>query len=657
MRGGNRWFSIGGRSTHACSTHGRSTQRPTAGTACAALPAPSLTFVAPGLCCDWGAAGDGTPAGLLAAWEPLTALVVGLALFALVALLRLVRWPSPSHAGRGVGGGAHDRRASDNDRLDDRRRDDRRGRLGDHGRRGNGERGEEIGLALANGHTLQFVAWLSTILTAAPDPERDGALARALGRIADALDAGDASVSEGDAPDEIRVGAGRIEVPLRAGGGSFGALVLAVPPEESMRWLARHEPAIHLVADLVAAALYRSRTARRLARNALLEDALLDALGGPAALLDGTGAVVRVNAAWDELGRAGRGPLGTLPPVGGDFLGLLAGGPVEEVAAVLAGSSSGFDTEVATADGGGVELVVAPLRAAGGVGPRGGGALVVQRDVTARRRAAAEAQHNRDEAAHMARVIAAGALASSFAHELNQPLTAMRTNAQAAIRLLANEPTDVEEIRDILHDITADAARAGDVIQRLRGLIKHDEPHLELLDINDVVKGAVRLVSTEAHIRRVALAVDTDPALPRVRGDRVQLQQVVLNLVINACEAMDDRAGVGRGLSNAPARRLTIQTGAVADGLVELTVHDTGPGIPADALDRVFAPFYSTKRHGLGVGLSITRSIVEAHGGRITAANDPLGGAIFRIRLPVVMPEEREGAHEGAAAGVARAGW
>jgi signal transduction histidine kinase len=223
-----------------------------------------------------------------------------------------------------------------------------------------------------------------------------------------------------------------------------------------------------------------------------------------------------------------------------------------------------------------------------------------------------------------------GELAASLAHELSQPLTGILANAQAAQRLLAAAPPNLDEVRAGLADIVADDRRAGDIIRRLRELLKKGETRRVLLDLNALVEDVVKLVGTDALLRGVAITLDADPALPPLRADRVQLQQVVLNLLMNAMEAMVETAE--------PSRAVIVRTQCLDGQMVHVSVKDWGPGIAEEAAVRIFEPFYTTKSDGMGMGLSIARSIVEAHGGRIWATSNPTGGATVHFTVPAAPP-------------------
>lgn len=234
-------------------------------------------------------------------------------------------------------------------------------------------------------------------------------------------------------------------------------------------------------------------------------------------------------------------------------------------------------------------------------------------------------QLNELDVARFARIQMLGELAASLAHELGQPLSAIRSNAQAARRFLAAANPPIDEVRAILDDIDADDQRAGEVIHGMRALMQHHQIDMELVDVNVIVRAAARLVHGDCVLRRVTIVLDLDEPLPPVHGDRIQIQQVLLNLIVNAFAAMRDTGQRGR--------RLIVRTRAETDG-VTLSVHDTGTGIAPQHLDKLFDQFFTTKPDGLGVGLSIARSIVAAHGGRIWATNNSDCGATFHVVLP-----------------------
>jgi len=252
-------------------------------------------------------------------------------------------------------------------------------------------------------------------------------------------------------------------------------------------------------------------------------------------------------------------------------------------------------------------------------------------DITERKQAESEAQLARQELTHMGRVSTLGLLTGSLAHELNQPLTAILSNAQAAQRYLSNGHTNLTEVVEILQDIVTEDRRAGEIISRLRSMLKKGEVKMSPLDINSLIGDVLGLVRGELALRRVNSTTRLAPALPPVLGDRVQLQQVMINLVVNACEAMS---------ANPEAeRRLTIQTEQLDAHHVQMAVRDEGPGFDPEGLKRVFEPFHSTKTHGLGLGLPICRSIITSHHGRIWAANNDGKGATLSFTLQIAPKE------------------
>ena len=252
-------------------------------------------------------------------------------------------------------------------------------------------------------------------------------------------------------------------------------------------------------------------------------------------------------------------------------------------------------------------------------------ALLSQR--ARRRRAEIVAQQKQMDLAHASRLTMVGELTASIAHEIGQPLGAILSNAETAEILLQAKQPRLEEVRQILADIRKDDLRASEVIRRMRELLRKRGLELKPIDLNAVTLDVLRLVDGETHRRGVEIEKRLADNLPVVRGDVIHLQQVILNLILNAMEAMSE--------SSESNRRLTIRTTHDDQGNVVVAVEDSGPGIPLKGLPRLFDSFFTTKTHGMGLGLSIVRSIVEAHGGRIWAENHSSGGACFRFTLPV----------------------
>jgi PAS domain S-box-containing protein len=252
--------------------------------------------------------------------------------------------------------------------------------------------------------------------------------------------------------------------------------------------------------------------------------------------------------------------------------------------------------------------------------------LSIVRDITDRKCAEMEVSAQRGELAHLSRVSMLGELTGALAHELSQPLTAVLSNAQAARNFSQRDRIDVVELRAALDDVIRNSKRAGTVIDRLRALLRKEATTLQPIDMNEVVREVVELARGEVVARRITVASTLAPDIPPVLGDRVQLQQVVLNLVLNACDAMVD--------TPAAQRHLELTT-SMEGSFVQLAVSDHGVGIPKDQFEQVFEPFVTFRDQGLGLGLAISRSIVGAHRGSIRAENNIDGGATFRCFLPV----------------------
>ena len=224
----------------------------------------------------------------------------------------------------------------------------------------------------------------------------------------------------------------------------------------------------------------------------------------------------------------------------------------------------------------------------------------------------------------MARVATVNGLAAAVSHELRQPLAAIRMNAEAGGLLLTQTPPDVEEARLALQAIVRDDVRAAEVVDHYRALLRKQEPISTTVDLNAVCRTTAQLVEHEVTGRRARLVLRLDPDAPPVRGDPVQLQQLLINLTLNALDA------VSASTSEREAAISTVRS----NGDVEVHVSDTGPGLAPAVQHRLFEPFFSTKPHGLGMGLTIVRSIVERHNGRLHAENRPIGGALFTVTLP-----------------------
>jgi two-component system sensor kinase FixL len=242
------------------------------------------------------------------------------------------------------------------------------------------------------------------------------------------------------------------------------------------------------------------------------------------------------------------------------------------------------------------------------------------------RSACGEAEQNLTELAHLARVSSLGELGGALAHEMNQPLAAILSNAQAAQRFIESGMADANELREALKDIVADSCRASEVIQKIRMFIRKGDIELKLLDLGDVVHDVALLVRNDALVRGIRISFDIARNLANVCGDKIQLEQVVLNLLLNACDAVKECGIAERAVE-------TTVCGEPGGG-VRITVKDYGQGLTLGNMDQIFRSFYTTKPQGLGLGLSISRSIVTAHGGRLWAENNPGKGAAFHVTLP-----------------------
>ena len=229
------------------------------------------------------------------------------------------------------------------------------------------------------------------------------------------------------------------------------------------------------------------------------------------------------------------------------------------------------------------------------------------------------------ELARLSRVLSMGELTASIAHEISQPLTAVVTNGQASLEWLSADPPNLEKARLINESIVRDGTRAGAVLGRIRAMFDKEAPVKDWIDLNAVIQELIGFLRNEAEVRRVFVRAQLSPALPSVMADRVQLQQVVMNLMLNGMDAMSD----------AKEKELVVRSQKEQDAQVLIAVEDSGTGIDPDSGEKIFEPFFTTKPHGIGVGLSISRSIIESHQGRLWARPRPGGGTVFQFTLPV----------------------
>jgi len=262
------------------------------------------------------------------------------------------------------------------------------------------------------------------------------------------------------------------------------------------------------------------------------------------------------------------------------------------------------------------------------------GSVVVFRDISDRKLAEEDAQRHRMELAHVARLSTMGEMASGIAHELNQPLTAIATSAQACVRMIESGQRDSERVADVLEKIGIQAERAGGIIKQLRQFVKKEQPELSLINLNDLVDEVIELVKPEARAAEVIIRRDLEPALPSVMAQHIQVDQVILNLARNAIEAMADFP--------AAEKILTISSRTGGSNAVIITISDTGPGLSDDIRSEVFNPFVTTKVKGMGLGLSISKGIIEAHKGNLYVEKTRGPGAVFRFTLPIGKEETDE---------------
>ena len=249
-------------------------------------------------------------------------------------------------------------------------------------------------------------------------------------------------------------------------------------------------------------------------------------------------------------------------------------------------------------------------------------------NASARRLAEVEVQRTRQKLAHMARLSSMGELTASLAHQLNQPLTSILNNANAARRLIDAGRVTIPQLREIIVDIIDDDRRAGDVIRRVREILTRSEWSPSALDANAIVRDVATLIASDAVLRRITVSYEFAPHPVIVAGNRTDLEQILLNVVTNAMDAVADRP--------VPQREVTIRTASDERGRVLFVVRDRGAGVPAGSEDEIFEPFVTTKPGGMGMGLAVARSLVEVHGGSIGVANHPDGGAVVTIGIPAM---------------------
>lgn len=303
-----------------------------------------------------------------------------------------------------------------------------------------------------------------------------------------------------------------------------------------------------------------------------------------------------------------------------------ARGGLETLRALPPGAAHSLEYRI---QGAGGELHVIAWRSIALRDPQGSiiGFLCSGEDVTERRQAEAEALRAQERMTHVSRLTTMGEMAAGIAHEINQPLAAITSYAQACDRLLALPRPDIAEVREALRGIAAQALRAGEIIRRLRSLVRNRETEREATDVNDLIEDVLPLGRHDASLHDVRISLELAPGLPRVSTDRIQVQQVVLNLLRNAIEALAEQRG--------EPREITVSTGLATPGAVEIRVCDNGPGVDESIAERMFDPFCTTKVTGTGLGLAISRTIVQAHRGELGYCPVRPHGACFYVRLPL----------------------
>lgn len=410
-------------------------------------------------------------------------------------------------------------------------------------------------------------------------------------------------------------------MPLLAGDRLVGALAFGTVANRI--WRDELVTYVRLMSEVLANVLARRQTDDALRASEMMKSAILNSLTSGVAVIDPKACLLDVNEHWTTVIEESRVM---------SYLHLRPGDNVQEVSppevshginAVLAGTQARFALEYASVDHTSTRwwmLVGVRLNR-----PEGGAVLIVS-EITEQRRAEMEAQQSRQELAHVGRLSTVGELTASLAHQLNQPLTGIMCNAQAARRLLARGTADYTDLDDAMSDILSDARRAREVIQHLREILRKGDSQIVAVDLNAAILDVIKLLNGDAIIRNIVVTVNlgSDPTI--VWGDLVQLQQVLLNLMVNAFEAIGSTQG---------ERTVHVSSGRTNQSEVTVTVRDSGVGLAVGTEDLVFNPFHTNKPHGMGLGLSIARSIVEAHGGSIRARDGELNGAVFEFSLPL----------------------
>lgn len=422
-----------------------------------------------------------------------------------------------------------------------------------------------------------------------------------------------------------------LATPLVTGGRLYGALCAVT--KDVRDWTTADMAQMQLVAEVFANALARKESEDRLRSSEMTKSAILGSLSSQLAVFDRSGQIIAVNEAWAAA-------TADLPPdaarISTDFsrLSPITGGAetsntsfspwLHGLDLVLEGDASSFAAEYVSGTGASERwcaVSIVPLNR-----PEGG-AVVSLVDISERKRAEIQAREAQRELAHVARVSAMGDLAASLAHQVNQPLAGILTNAQAARRLLDFDVPRMDQARDAIAEIIDDGKRAGDIVKRVREMMSRAGQAPELIDVNTLLGEVEKLMRSDAVIRGVSLCFDATQRPGCVIGNRIDLEQVLLNLVMNAMDAVD--------ASSDGDRRVVIDA-AAAEGRILIRVIDYGPGVEPGSESQIFEPFFTTKPRGMGIGLSLARSIVERHAGRVSVAPTPGRGATFTVSLPLV---------------------
>ena len=433
-----------------------------------------------------------------------------------------------------------------------------------------------------------------------------------------------APYGEGDDP--------ALQIPLEADGTSIGELRL-YRSDVRQEWSPRLVSRLDSAGELIAGAMARGQAARAVRRGEELNRAVLASLSTQIAILDTNGTIIRVNDAWRQVAYTGGVTVERDAFLGRNYLdeclraeerGCREAGDVRRgIERVLDRGAWHFRQEYhwSSPEPRWYEMRVDRLER------EDGGAIITHIDITDRHLAELKAEETRRQMAHLGRVAMVGELAAAMSHELRQPLAAIRANASAGELILGMTPPDLGEARQIFRDIVNDDIRAAEIIDHIRLLLRKDEPTTRSVDLNEICRQAVHLLKRDALLRRTRLELSLESQLRPITGDPIQLQQVVLNLALNALDSAS---------ASAVDPAVTVST-ALHAREVEISVRDTGSGLPPNVEQHLFESFFSTKEQGLGMGLVIVRSIVERHHGRVRAENDVAagGGAVFRVLLPI----------------------